>query len=151
MCLILDGWGVLWFTSLCADRGGWRDWRDMSKWFVVVEAWDGDSDYLVYESSDDAASRFAEFRDDVKWAGVWRDLRVMSLPVTDAEIVAYEEANDGDYWSFWDHNDKATLIHSWVAPKCEQQEFRCNGPRESSVTVDGLVWHLCEACAEAVS
>lgn len=123
----------------------------MSKWFVVMEAWDGDSDYEVFDSSEGAATEFAGLRDDVKWAGVWRELRVVTLPVTDAEITAYEKEHDGDYWSFWDHNDKATLIDSWVAPKCQQEEFRCDGPRESSVTVDGLVWHLCEACAEAVS
>lgn len=87
----------------------------MTKWFVVMEAWDGDSDYEVFDSSERAATEFAGLRDDVKWAGVWRDLRVMSLAVTDAEITAYEEANDGDCWSFWDHNDEATLIDSWVA------------------------------------
>lgn len=123
----------------------------MTKWFVVTEAWDDDSDYEVFDVLAHAACRWVELSHADEWVGVWREVKVMQLAVTDAEITAYEEANDGECWSFWDHNDKATLIHSWVAPKCEQEEFRCDGPRESSVTVDGLVWHLCEACAEAVS
>lgn len=115
-----------------------------------MEAWDDDSDYEVFDSLVDAANHFRGLVHGEKWVGVWREVKMLSLPVTDAEIVAYEEAHD-DGWSFWDHNDRAVVVDSWVAAKCEQEAFRCDGPRESSVVVDGLVWRLCEACAEAVS
>lgn len=96
----------------------------MSHYFVAMEAWDGDSDYDVFESLEDAAEAFRGFRDGDEWRGVWRDLWLIEHPVTEADFERYERESDGDLWSLWDVWDDAetVTVKRWTAPTVEGVE-----------------------------
>lgn len=92
----------------------------MSKWFVVMEAQSDDWDYNVFDSSEDAWVEFVELRDSDRWVGVWRELRLVCLFVTDSEIEAYESAT-GEDWSLWDVLADAVVVGRWVSSEVSSE------------------------------
>lgn len=121
----------------------------MTKYFVTLEAWDGDSDYDVFDSLEDAATSFRHWRDSDEWLGVFADIRLVEYPVTDAEIARHEAETD-EVWSLWDVFADVVTLDRWSAPKCQQEGFTCGSPALFQVRIETNVWGLCEECANAV-